>query len=951
MRTEYLFLIGYSYNNKVLIICFGFMNIDYPEVSDMKKQFKKIFAAILASAAAVSVFSAGASALTVQDSMTAPVPEGTSSQTAPAADEADQKVGVIPSKMYKYRIHDVNDYITAVKSTMSDKKDISDAVSAVKNYVPSVDNMKSKYFPEVGIQVGGTCCAWGNVYYQLTYQVNKKLDRAASSETNMQPVFVYNLARAIAGGIMPDTCMEIVAHAGCATFSKAPDKSDLNNWHADYDTWLEANQYRISSYMYYDNVGSQNSRITSPTDPDLEAIKATIRNGDLICFSTHNGHRYIKIGDAPGVPKELVGKYVVAENYYLDSAHEMTIVGYDDNVWSDINGNGKVDDGELGAFKVVDNYGANETNDGCHWYSYDSLNTMSSVKGAANHENRLTSMYDFIKLNLDKAWKPSNIFLKYTVSTANRADNYVEVTAERKSDGMRYTSKTAPYCTIKEPYTKAALNGKAGRDDGTMIFDLDNIIPDLNTDNFHDYNWSVKFADSGSDGEAFTVKEAVIIDNNTGKSYALDTAVPFDVNKSEKTVNVKNYYHIAKIYTPAASELRVGNKLSFTFKTANETFGTAPVKYTFTVTDTKDGKEVFSKTHKATTVYKDKNCSVVRAAWVPQKAGIYNVTIKSTDASGAEAVRSAEIKVYNKMLAVREITIDKGTTVSSYDKIKITPLVVGGKAPYKYSYYYIRNGKTYTIAENTKYSSKTKQLGSESGSFKILVKVTDADGKTAQASQSFTAVKTRVTRFIYNKDKINKNQNLYIKCTVRNLPECVKTNEFIYTAEKDGKIETLQYKDQNWPDQVVWTPAEDGVYTITVTIKHDGKVLAEKKDTYQVGSPETSEVDGMRRINVFVISYVSNSTNSSNYQLRYWGGKTGAKDAKCSDSQQIKTKNVGFWSSSQTFRQFTAYIPIDSTGFKFHIGDRWFGTDGSVSAHNSVYVFNYDYDRCLYTKE
>lgn len=107
----------------------------------------------------------------------------------------------------------------------------------------------------------------------------------------------------------------------------------------------------------------------------------------------------------------------------------------------------------------------------------------------------------------------------------------------------------------------------------------------------------------------------------------------------------------------------------------------------------------------------------------------------------------------------------------------------------------------------------------------------------------------------------------------------------------------------------------------------------------------------MRRINVFVISYVSNSTNSSNYQLRYWGGKTGAKDAKCSDSQQIKTKNVGFLSSSQTFRQFTAYIPIDSTGFKFHIGDRWFGTDGSVSAHNSVYVFNYDYDRCLYTKE
>lgn len=33
--------------------------------------------------------------------------------------------------------------------------------------------------------------------------------------------------------------------------------------------------------------------------------------------------------------------------------HRMTIVGYDDDIWVDINGDGKIQEAEKGAFKIV----------------------------------------------------------------------------------------------------------------------------------------------------------------------------------------------------------------------------------------------------------------------------------------------------------------------------------------------------------------------------------------------------------------------------------------------------------------------------------------------------------------------------------------------------------------------------------------------------------------------
>ena len=109
-----------------------------------------------------------------------------------------------------------------------------------------------------------------------------------------------------------------------------------------------------------------------------------------------------------------------------------------------------------------------------------------------------------------------------------------------------------------------------------------------------------------------------------------------------------------------------------------------------------------------------------------------------------------------------------------------------------------------------------------------------------------------------------------------------------------------------------------------------------------------------KTITVGVINYVYNETssNTGDYQVHYWGGSSGTGNANCTSLGTTESRSVGadYWSNStQTFYMYTAEIPNDATGFKFHIGDRWFGDDGNASTQNAVYAFNYSGDKALYT--
>ena len=510
----------------------------------MALRLRKLLASLLASTVIASAGASGASA--VQNDRQ-PIPEASPSasqaQTAPGTVNISKK-GEIPSIHYRYRITNYDDYIAAVKATGASNQAIKEAISNAENYVDYVDNSKLKYFPEVDTQGGvGSCCSWSVVYYQFTHEVNKMLDRTASRETTFQPVFVHNLfAGGSYRGDMAWVISEILNTAGCATFSTVSDTQADKTWNASYDVWKEAHNYRVSSYMDYENIGRINSRITSPDDPDLAALKATVRNGDLISFTCFIGS-FVKqpIAAAPGVDDELVGKEIVTKTSGTAGCHEMTIVGYNDNIWTDLNKNGKVDEGEMGAFKIVNSWGKDKLNGGFLWVAYDALNQQSVVEGVAYDKARVVTMYDFVKLNVSPSYKFSNIYLKYTVNSANRADSYIEITATNKFDGTSYTRKTIPYCSVGLSSSEHQSRNYEGNNEGqlcdaTMIVDLDNIGKGLDSNSFNDYLWDVKFVDDGADASALTVKDISIFDETTGKTYDFDAQFPISVNFSRRHI-------------------------------------------------------------------------------------------------------------------------------------------------------------------------------------------------------------------------------------------------------------------------------------------------------------------------------------------------------------------------------------------------------------------------------
>ena len=106
------------------------------------------------------------------------------------------------------------------------------------------------------------------------------------------------------------------------------------------------------------------------------------------------------------------------------------------------------------------------------------------------------------------------------------------------------------------------------------------------------------------------------------------------------------------------------------------------------------------------------------------------------------------------------------------------------------------------------------------------------------------------------------------------------------------------------------------------------------------------------KVNVNVISYIYDEGPRNNFTIHYWNKSGFVGDAKCNYLGKTKMYNVGYWGTAQKFYLYEVEIPDGATGFKFHIGDKWFGVaDGDLSKSNTVYIFNYSGDKALYTKE
>ena len=426
----------------------------------------------------------------------------------------------------------------------SPSRDKAPLVSVGRNTIlpDSVDLSESKYFPPIGNQGGlGSCATFSTAYYQLSYEMNKQRDVSATAENTLSPQLLFNLMSSDADtGTVADFNYDFLKLHGAPTMGYLPySDQDRLSWHGSADIWRDALNSRVAEYYKIDDVGREDTQITSPDDEDLYKIKKVLSQGNVIVYATciysWVADKIVAHNDAPENAK-FIGQEIVKYQDGFNGGHSMTLVGYNDNIWVDQNGNGKVETPEMGAFKIANSWGDDYSNGGFCWVAYDALNKVSAVEGGFAG-NRGSALESFRYITVKPYGKGSEIYVRFTINTTDRVQMNVDFTAEH--NGVEESNKFLAGSSYRNEGNRLGFDGTEDAVDATFCYALDNVSPELCGDNFNDYVFYATFQDTDADGKALMVKNVEIVNELTGKVYPMATA-PFSLDGEKKTITIKD---------------------------------------------------------------------------------------------------------------------------------------------------------------------------------------------------------------------------------------------------------------------------------------------------------------------------------------------------------------------------------------------------------------------------
>ncbi len=411
------------------------------------------------------------------------------------------------------------------------------------NILPSsVDLSTSKHFPAIGNQGSlGSCATWATVYYQFTYEMNRMRGTTATPENTASPKFVYNLlSQEDASGTSAEENYAVLKEQGVPPISMLPYDEEHLSWSAEEKIWREALNWRLKDYKELGYIGRDDKEITSPKDPDLDEIKSALNNGQMVAYSSYiYSWVFDTIKTHPDVPEnsKYEGEKIVKYLDGTEGSHRMVIVGYNDDIWFDQNGNNQVDQGEKGAFKIANSWGAGFGNKGFCWIAYDAVNNKTSVDGGYDKAGRYGGMNSFFVISVKPYKQGSGIYLKFTLNTADRTQLSLKAVAEHNGTTEQAFFLSGIY--YSQPDNKYSFRGKTGvAEDGTFCFPLDNVSPELTADNFNDYNFTVTVKDTKADSKPLKVKNLELVNEHEGKTYKPTASLP-TLDGIEQTMDIK----------------------------------------------------------------------------------------------------------------------------------------------------------------------------------------------------------------------------------------------------------------------------------------------------------------------------------------------------------------------------------------------------------------------------
>lgn len=246
------------------------------------------------------------------------------------------------------------------------------------------DNSKSPWFPPIYSQQWfPNCQQAAGVYYAFTYAVNRLRGDTANTDSHIMATnFTYNFYDGESqDGVSFLHSYQLIAEAG------NPTREDFGNdhqvgglyWMDGYDKYHRAMHNRVDKTF----------SIPLNTVEGLHTMRGWLYDhndgsewGGLAVFSAHSVYSYKFL--PPESPH--AGK-VVMPAFYTTPSHGMCIVGYNDSIRYDINGDGKftndldingdgridLGDWEIGGYIVVNSYGTAFANEGFFFLMYSAF--------------------------------------------------------------------------------------------------------------------------------------------------------------------------------------------------------------------------------------------------------------------------------------------------------------------------------------------------------------------------------------------------------------------------------------------------------------------------------------------------------------------------------------------------------------------------------------------------
>ncbi|MBN1415095.1 MAG: choice-of-anchor H family protein [Bacteroidales bacterium] len=405
---------------------------------------------------------------------------------------------------------------------------IERGLSSEKYFLPDkVDNTIFPFFPGIGNQGSlGSCEEFSSVYYTLTHMTGL-IRNWSTLEKVFSPAWPYNHNLYNWGG-EHGGMLGILTYHGCATMDEFfYDGNDWKRWCTDADIWKKALSRRLCSCGTISNVDPDNST-------DFNNLKQMLANGYILNLHTLiTNWMFISIKDNTGTNEddpfvgELACRAVCGPPDIC--GHAMTVVGYNDYIWIDINDNNIVDEGEEGAFMIANSWGTGWGNKGFVWFAYDALKNYSTIPGAPN-------------VNRIDGWRENNIVYWLLPCTKDYKPLLLsEITLHHsKRDqiklwlGVSHTNVVTPEYTwypgvLQHAGQDYAFDGTKIPCDGSFAFDYSDLIAENNIDTSKVLRWYIGIEDTGI-YDPTTIKSFKLIDefNDPTEINAENLPLTFD---------------------------------------------------------------------------------------------------------------------------------------------------------------------------------------------------------------------------------------------------------------------------------------------------------------------------------------------------------------------------------------------------------------------------------------